>query len=90
MGAPATALVEKEQTVDRVMRQWPDTIRAFLDYRMLCIGCPIGRMHTIEEACAAHEVDLRAFLEGLDRIARRSLPQLQPEDDVPSATSSSL
>lgn len=61
MVAPEIDSLERGQTVDSVMRQWPSTIRVFLDFRMLCIGCPIGTLHTINEACAAHDVDLNAF-----------------------------
>lgn len=43
-----------EMTVDEVMRRWPATIRAFLDFRMNCVGCPIAGFHTVEDACREH------------------------------------
>jgi hybrid cluster-associated redox disulfide protein len=45
-----------------VMRRWPSTIRVFLDFRMKCVGCPIAAFHSIDEACAEHEVDAAVFL----------------------------
>jgi hybrid cluster-associated redox disulfide protein len=48
--------------VDDLMRYWPETIRVFLDYRMLCVGCPIGRFHTVAEACEKHDVRLKCFI----------------------------
>lgn len=51
-----------EMTVEDVMRRWPSTIRVFLDFRMRCVGCPIATFHSIDEACAEHGVDVKAFL----------------------------
>lgn len=51
--------------VDDVMRRWPQTIRVFLDFRHMCVGCPIGIFHSIEDACKEHKTDLAAFLSAL-------------------------
>jgi hybrid cluster-associated redox disulfide protein len=51
-----------DMTVDEVMRRWPATIRAFLDHRMQCVGCPIATFHTVDDACREHGVDRVAFL----------------------------
>ncbi len=68
MGTPETAVVDGNNSVDRVMRLWPGTIRVFLDHGMKCIGCPVGRLHTIEEACMEHGVDPGAFLDDLRAV----------------------
>jgi len=49
--------IDPERVVDDVMNQWPATIAVFLANKMHCIGCPVGRMHTITEACAEHDLD---------------------------------
>jgi|tagenome__1003787_1003787.scaffolds.fasta_scaffold20938311_4 hybrid cluster-associated redox disulfide protein len=51
------AIPTAEMTVDEVMRQWPSTIRVFLDFRMRCVGCPIGAFHSVDETCEEHDVD---------------------------------
>jgi hybrid cluster-associated redox disulfide protein len=51
--------------VDDVMRRWPDTIRAFLDHRMSCPGCPIACLHPVAEACCEHQVEAEIFLRDL-------------------------
>jgi hybrid cluster-associated redox disulfide protein len=51
--------------VDDVMRQWPATIRLFLDFRMRCVGCPIASFHSVDEACRAHHVDRDGFMVAL-------------------------
>ena len=57
--------------VDDVMRKWPNTIRAFLDHRMNCPGCPIACFHTVADACREHSVDTEVFLSDLKARARQ-------------------
>jgi hybrid cluster-associated redox disulfide protein len=64
------ALPETEMTVDQVMQQWPCTIRAFLDFNMHCVGCPIATFHSVEEACREHGIDLVTFLRRLQAAAK--------------------
>lgn len=54
-------------SVDDIMRIWPQTIRVFLDHRMNCVGCPIGTFHSIEDSCREHGVDIDAFAAALRR-----------------------
>jgi hybrid cluster-associated redox disulfide protein len=55
--------------VDDVLRRWPATVRIFLDYRMRCIGCPIGCFHTVDDACREHGADRARFLADLRAVA---------------------
>jgi hybrid cluster-associated redox disulfide protein len=57
--------IEGESLVDEVMRRFPATIRVFLDFRMHCVGCPIGCFHTVDDACREHGVDGPLFLDAL-------------------------
>ena len=56
--------------VSAIMRRWPETIRLFLARGMACVGCPVGGLHTLEEACAAHKVDLVQLLSEINHVAR--------------------
>jgi hybrid cluster-associated redox disulfide protein len=82
------ALLTTELTVDEVMRQWPPTIRVFLDFSMHCVGCPIAPFHSVEEACREHGIDLAEFFQRLQTAARssRTPAQLEAERDCPSAS----
>lgn len=51
----------EKMLVEDVLQRWPATMRAFLDHRMHCIGCPISCLHTVKDACREHAVDLGAF-----------------------------
>lgn len=64
--------VEATQPVDDVMRQWPSTIRVFLDYRMRCVGCPIACFHTVDDACREHGADNAKFLADLRAAVARA------------------
>ena len=55
--------------VDDVMREWPATIRVFLDFRMGCVGCPVASFHSVDEACHEHRVDRDRFLTALRKVA---------------------
>jgi hybrid cluster-associated redox disulfide protein len=64
--------------VRTIMRRWPKTIRLFLTRGMACVGCPVGGLHTLEEACAAHKVDLDPLLADITEVAttiRARFPQ---------------
>ena len=58
--------------VDDVMRQYPATIRAFLDHRMNCPGCPIACFHTVADACREHHVKGEDFLADLRAVVARA------------------
>lgn len=53
--------IDPDMTVDEIMRRWPATIRVMIRNGMLCIGCPIGPLHTVSEACVAHKIDETTF-----------------------------
>jgi hybrid cluster-associated redox disulfide protein len=64
--------IEATRPVDEIMRQWPATIRVFLDYQMRCVGCPIGCFHTVEDACREHGADRIKFLADLRAAAAKA------------------
>jgi hybrid cluster-associated redox disulfide protein len=51
-----------DTVVDDLMSARTETISVFMHHRMMCIGCPVGRIHTIAEACHEHRLDLDSFL----------------------------
>jgi hybrid cluster-associated redox disulfide protein len=67
--AVAACTINRELLVDEVMRQWPQTIRVFLDFRFGCVGCPIACFHTVADASLEHGVDCAAFVEALKAAA---------------------
>jgi hybrid cluster-associated redox disulfide protein len=57
--------ISPDDLVDDVMSRSPRTIRAFLEFGMHCVGCPIACFHTVADACREHGVDRDAFLNAL-------------------------
>lgn len=58
-----------DMTVDQVMRQWPATMRVFMDFKLGCVGCPIATFHSVEEAGREHNIDGDAFFAALQSVA---------------------
>ena len=54
-------------TLEFVMMTWPETVKVFIRHRMHCVGCPIRRFYTIEDACRVHGIVKSAFLADLNR-----------------------
>lgn len=55
-------IVASDTLVNELMSVHRSAIPVFVRHRMHCVGCPIGHLHTVKEACAAHGVELAAFL----------------------------
>ena len=60
--SPAAFVLTPDTVVDDLMSARKETIAVFMHHRMMCIGCPVGRIHTIREACQEHHLDLDAFI----------------------------
>lgn len=61
--------IDSQETVDEIMRRWPATIAVFLRHRMLCIGCPVGHLHTVTDASHDHGLDPGRLLADLRAAA---------------------
>ena len=51
--------------LSEMMQRWPQTIYVFLERQMLCVGCPIGPFHTVEDACREYGLDQAGLLREL-------------------------
>ncbi|MHB2169533.1 DUF1858 domain-containing protein [Alsobacter sp. R-9] len=60
--------ITSDLLVNDLMTRWPATIRVFLDYKFLCIGCPFGDYHSIEYACEEHNVSTELFVTDLLKL----------------------
>jgi hybrid cluster-associated redox disulfide protein len=61
--------IRLDDLVDEVMSRSPQTIKVFLEFKMRCVGCPIGCFHTVDDACREHGVDRETFLRALRHSA---------------------
>ncbi len=56
-----------DDLVDDVMRDAPETIRVFLQFRMGCVGCPIACFHPVDG------VDRDEFLSALRSVVAEAM-----------------
>lgn len=59
--------VTKNTTIDEVLKMDMDTSKYFLEIGMHCLGCPMSRRETIEQACRAHGTDADKLIENLNK-----------------------
>ena len=60
----------KEMTIGEVIQKYPKATFVFLEYGLHCVGCPMASPETIEEAAKLHGINLKKFLEDLNKIAK--------------------
>jgi hybrid cluster-associated redox disulfide protein len=71
MGSSSTKIIdiERDMSVDEVMREWPQTIQVFIKNHMLCIGCALATYHSVDYAAKEHDLDTAALLIELNNAA---------------------
>ncbi len=58
--------ITKDMIIGDVLDMDMDAARYFLAIGMHCLGCPVSRGETIEQACAAHGTDCDSLLAKLN------------------------
>ena len=59
-------MITKDMLVGEVLDQYPELAPHFLGIGMHCLGCPMSRGESIEQACAVHDVDPDELIEKLN------------------------
>ena len=62
--------ISKEMTIGEVLQKYPKSAFVFLDYGLHCVGCPMANPETIKEAANLHGINLKKFLEDLNKVAK--------------------
>lgn len=63
--------ITKEMTIGDIIKEYPKTTFVFIDYGLHCVGCPLAQNDTIEEAAKLHRLDLKKFLEDLNKAVKK-------------------
>lgn len=58
--------ITKDMTIYEVLQINPEIAPVFFEFGMHCLGCPISRGETVEQAAAAHGVDVNEMLAKLN------------------------
>ena len=60
-------IVTKQRLIGDILDADRSTAPYFLEMGMHCLGCPSARGESIEQACAAHGVDVNVLVEKLNK-----------------------
>ena len=55
--------IDRDQTLDALMRQWPAAVDVFIQHGIHCVGCSLAPFHRLRDAARLHGVSE-------DRLAR--------------------
>lgn len=61
-------MVNKNMTIYEVLQLKPGCEDIFFSFGMHCLGCPISRGESVEEAAAAHGIDVDALIDALNQF----------------------
>jgi hybrid cluster-associated redox disulfide protein len=62
MANEALAPITADTILDDLMTTYKSTIPIFIRRGMMCVGCPVVRIHDVREACEEHDISLDEFL----------------------------
>ena len=62
----ADQAITKEMPIGTVVQEHPETVPAFLQHGLHCIGCHVAAFESVEEGAAAHGIDLDALMNDLN------------------------
>lgn len=62
--------LDSKMTVNELMRLYPSAITVFIKRKMLCIGCPTERFHTLEDIAHFNGIALERLLKELREIEK--------------------
>ena len=63
-------MITKDMTIAQVLETSRAVAPVFLGMGMHCLGCPHSSGETVEQACAAHGVDVEEILKKLNEIVK--------------------
>ena len=61
--------INKDMTIHEVLTLCPGTVDVFHAFGMHCLGCPMSRGETVEQAAMAHGADADDIVKKLNAIA---------------------
>lgn len=66
------ATLTKDTIIGDILDIAPETVPAFLNIGMHCLGCPASRNETVEQACMVHGIDTDDLLAHLNEIIQKN------------------
>lgn len=54
--------ITRETLISEILENYPEAMPKFQELGMHCLGCALATAESLEQACAAHGVDVDEFL----------------------------
>ena len=65
--------LDRDQTLDALMRQWPGAVGVFIRHGVHCVGCSLAPFHCLKDAAYLHGINE-------DRLAREITEACGPQE----------
>lgn len=64
-------VIKKDMTIAQILNKDENVAPILMGFGMHCFGCPMSRMETLAEACAAHGLDIEIVLDKLNNYFKK-------------------
>ena len=61
-----TEALHTQQTVEDILKKWPQTMRIFRNHGTDCVGCLLQRFCTLKDVAETYEVELDELIRDLE------------------------
>ena len=61
--------ITKDNTIEEVVSQYPETMMVFMKHGLHCVGCHVSAFESIGEGAMAHGIDVDALVADLNKVA---------------------
>jgi hybrid cluster-associated redox disulfide protein len=66
-------MIDKNMSIDDVVKKYPETIRVFEQHGLGCIGCQAALFENIEQGAEIHGIDVSVLISDLNKVLAKSL-----------------
>lgn len=69
--AKEPSMIEKQMSIEEVVRKYPETRATFEQYGLGCVGCQAALFETIEQGAEVHGINVDDLIADLNRQAQK-------------------
>lgn len=62
-----TAKITADMSIKEVVKNYPQTIRVFLEHGLMCFGCAVAQFESLRDGAIAHGIDVDALIADLNQ-----------------------
>lgn len=63
--------ITKSMTIEKVLDLDPNVVPIFMGFGLHCLGCPMSRGESLEEACFVHGIDCDLLVDKLNEYFKQ-------------------